>query len=116
MRSTIETNERAINNLLKTHYYRIDYRRLKKIIIEMAEKMNLGFKSSNDDYHEIICENNDQFMSFRITMISIEETALDIFMDSYKAFGGFHNSSILKQIYAYLMKECSFVGLALNRK
>lgn len=111
----VETSENAKYDFLKTHYYKCDYLKLKKAVIEVCESLDFDLTHEDDDYFELLEQRNDVNLTIKFNEFNKRETSLDIFVDAYYVFMKKTKvEKLLRTIYVNLNKKVEFKGLGLH--
>lgn len=112
---TFETAERASKELLKTHYYKTSYEKLKAAFLDYCKKQNWTVSDINDTYGEILVEEVYFSLTVRIEMQTPLETSIDFFVESNYFFAKRRGYKLVNEIYSYLNKVLIFKGLSLHK-
>ena len=110
----IETNETALEEVLKTHYWKASYEQLKEAYVEIVKKMGLVVLSVNDDYCEIFAEKPKLTVTAKIIMQNPKETSIDFTIDSEALFGASQAKKFIKEVYKAVSAKYEFKGVSLH--
>lgn len=113
--SIIETKENETNELLKTHYFKTSYEKMKFSYIEIVKKLNYHVVSIDDDFHEIFIERPHVTISAKIIEINPRETSIDFYINSeYMLFNRKKSLDFIHMVLTELGKSYELKGVALN--
>ena len=116
MAKIIETNERATEDIYKTHYYKTSYEKMKDLYLETLDRLNFNVVSIDDSYAEIYAEIPHMSVQAKIIEQTPVETSIDFYIDAEFIFGS--KGKILKflnTIYQELGKAFELKGLCLHK-
>lgn len=116
MAKIIETNERAAEELLQTHYYKTSYEKLKDFYLEFLDRMDINVVSIDDNYLEIYAEMPHMSIQAKIIEQTPVETSIDFYIDSEFLFGNKGRiNKFLNTVYQELGKAFELKGLGLHK-
>lgn len=115
MSYSVETSENAKNELLKTHYYKTSYEKLKNAFLDFCKENSLEVNTINDNFGEILALGVRINVTATITMQNPRETSIDLFTESEYLFNKLGTTKFLKKLYEYLAKKSDFTGVSLHK-
>lgn len=116
MAKIIETNERANEDIYKTHYYKTSYEKLKDLYLEILERLDFNVVSIDDAYAEIYAEIPHMSVQAKIIEQTPVETSIDFYIDSEFLFGNKGRiTKFLNTVYQEIEKNFELKGFSLHK-
>lgn len=116
MAKIIETNEKQVEELLQTHYYKTSYEKLKECYLDFLDQMKINVISIDDNYLEIYAEKPHLSIQAKIIEQTPVETSIDFYIDAEFLFGNKKKIyGFLTAVYQELGKHFELKGLGLHK-
>ena len=116
MAVVLETSERAVNDLLTTHYYKTSYEKLKDGILEILKGLKFRIVSIDDNYNELFAEIPHMTVLVKISEQNPRESAIDFYINSeFLLFSGKKAANYLNTFYVELAKKFELKGTGLHK-
>lgn len=114
MARVFQTSEKASKNILKTRWYKANYKVTKNAVLKVLE--NCGFEPlvTDDNYGEIFIENNNFTMTITIFEFSMTETSVDVSYESKRFFEFGQWKKDIIMFYSKISDIIEFKGLSLH--
>lgn len=110
-----ETKETHSNELLKTHYYKTSYERMKGCYLKFLEEKHYHIVSIDDNYGEIYAEIGHFSIQAKIIEQTPVETSIDFYINAEFLFGNKKKTfRFLEEAYQVLDKNFELKGLGLR--
>ena len=114
MAKVLETSENNKKNNLKTHWYKGNYKMIKTAVLKVLTDCGFTPKVTDDNYGEIVIENNQFTMTITIFEFSVAETAVDLTYESKRFFDFGSSKKDILLFYTKLGEKAQFKGLGLH--
>ncbi len=114
MSKTFQTSEGAKRDILKTRWYKGNYKMVKNAVLKVLDECGFTPESTDDNYGEIFIENDQFAMTITIFEYSIAETAVDIYYESKRLFEFGNWKKDIIYFYSRLNDIVQFKGLGLH--
>lgn len=116
MAAVVETSERAVSELLTTHYYKTSYEKLKEVYLELLEELGYDVVSIDDNYCEIFAEVTNMTVLAKFTEQNPRETAVDFYINAeYLLFSKKKALTFIEIAYNELRKKFDLKGTGLHK-
>ncbi|MDE6583962.1 MAG: hypothetical protein K2K15_01030 [Anaeroplasmataceae bacterium] len=116
MAKIIETSEKAVEEILQTHYYKTSYEKLKEYYLEILEKLGARIISIDDNYLEIFAERPHMSIQAKIIEQTPVETSIDFYILAEYLFGNKSKAySFIQAVYNEIEKKYELKGLSLHK-
>ena len=116
MSAVVETSERAVNDLLTTHYYKTSYQKMKEVYLKVLEEIKYRVVSIDDNYCEIFAEIPRMTVLAKFTEKNPRETAMDFYIDSeYILFSKKKAYGFIEYMYYEFDKHFELKGTGLGK-
>lgn len=114
MGKIIQTSETNVKNYLKTHWYKGNYKMIKASVLKVLDDFGFKPEVTDDNYGEIVIENNQFTMTITIFEFTYQETAVDIAYESKRFFDFGASKKDILIFYSKLGEYAQFKGLGLH--
>ena len=115
MAAVVETKELESIDLLKTHYYKTNYEKLKEAYLRLLEAKGYDIISIDDNYSEIFAEKGHISVTTKIIEHTPRETSIDFYINADFLFGSKKKAYMfIQDILTKLDKQFELKGLSLR--
>lgn len=116
MPKQFETSEQAKKDFLKTRYYKTNILLIMEYLKKYFEDSKIKIVSYDTNYNEISVESELYNMTVRFVQVEAQESAVDVFVDSYFLFDFNKTKKLINDFYDMLGKKFELKGLALHKE
>lgn len=111
----IETKETHQEELLKTHYYKTSYEKIKEVYLEFLKQKQYRIVSIDDHYGEIYAESGRMSISAKIIEQTPRESSIDFYINAEYLFGNKKRAyRLIEAFYQQIEKVAELKGLGLH--
>lgn len=102
--------------MLITHYYVGSYEKVKSAVVNTCQnELGLVLTNVDDHYHEILLENKKMSLIVTISLVSANESSVDVKIKLNKAIGFNRHQKVLNQFYNLLNKKLTLKRIGGNK-
>lgn len=110
-----ETKEVCAEDIMKTHYYKTSYEKMKEVYLKYLKDRQFHIVSIDDHYGEIYAEFGRLSVQAKIIEQTPRETSIDFYINSEYLFGNKKKMvQFICECYQLLEKNVEFKGLGLH--
>jgi len=102
LKTTAETSEHAMNPVLKSKYYKANYKAVKEVVLAYAAERKLRVESVDDDHRELFIKSRKFHVIVTILQLKPTNTSVDIKVQKYSFIGLNKPYKEIDKLYRYL--------------
>jgi len=111
---TCETRELHSDALLRTRYYRNNFKQCLEVLQELAKTEDFEIRNVNEEHGEVYVLSNGYDCIFTMTQLTPIETGIDLKVNMFGVMGFGRPKKKAVQFYKLLDKALKFKGVALH--
>jgi len=109
-----ESKELHSEALLRTHYYKTNYQKVKANCLEYAGLQNLDVRTIDDVHKELFLQSARYHIIVSIVQVNPIETSVDFKVEQYGLIGMNRPRKRIIDFYQYLDKQLLLKGISLH--
>lgn len=115
MSKSYQTSEGAIQDFLKSRWYKANFQMTKKAVLAVLDECGFEPSVTDDTYGEVFIETQNFTMTITIYEYSLSETSVDVFYQSKRFLDFGASKKDIINFYDLLNNKLEFKGLSLHQ-